>query len=243
MMSRLAGFVVETARLVASVALAGLAGWIAVKLRAAPAAMLRETYVDPFTDFVRRYGKSALLLLLLVGTYRISDIVLGAVANVFYIEIGFTKDQIAAISKTYGLFMTLFGGFMAGFMALRYGVIRTLFVGALLSSLTNLLFAYLATAGNDEWLLIAVITADNLAGGLATTAFVAYLSSLTNLSFTATQYALFSSIMTLGPKIIAGYSGMVVESIGYPAFFTGTAIIGIPVLVLVVLAGRLEPSD
>ncbi len=242
-MSRLAGFVVESFRLLCSVALAGLAGWIAILLRAAPAAMLRETYVDPFTDFVRRYGKSALLLLLLIGTYRISDIVLGAVANVFYIEIGFTKDQIAAISKTYGLFMTLFGGFVAGFMALRYGVMRTLFIGAMLSSVTNLLFAYLATASKEEWLLIAVITADNLAGGIATTAFVAYLSSLTSLSFTATQYALFSSIMTLGPKLLAGYSGMVVESVGYPAFFIGTAVIGLPVLVLVTLVGRLEPAD
>lgn len=240
---RLAGFFVEALRLVISISLAGLAGWLAIVLRAVPAAMLRETYVAPFTDFVRRYGKSALLLLLLIGTYRISDIVLGAVANVFYIEIGFTKDQIATISKTYGLFMTLGGGFLAGFMAVRYGVIRTLFLGALLSSVTNLLFAYLATAGNDEWLLIAVITADNLAGGIATTAFVAYLSSLTNLSFTATQYALFSSIMTLGPKLIAGYSGMLVESVGYPAFFIGTAIIGIPVLYLVTRVGKIEMAE
>ena len=245
MVPRLAGFLVESVRLVASVAMAGLAGYVGILLRAAPAAMLRETYVDPFSDFVRRYGKSALLLLVLIGTYRISDIVLGAVANVFYLELGYTKDQIAAISKTYGLFMTLAGGFVAGFLAVRYGVIRTLFLGALLSSVTNLLFAALAVSGNEEWRLIAVITADNLAGGLATTAFVAYLSSLTNLSFTATQYALFSSIMTLGPKLLAGYSGMLAESLGYPTFFLGTALIGVPVLFLVVLAGKIEeiPDD
>ena len=242
MVCRLSGFLVEAVRLASSVGLAALAGWVAILLRAAPAAMLRETYVDPFADFVRRYGRSSILLLVLIGTYRISDIVLGAVANVFYLDVGFTKDQIAAISKTYGLFMTLAGGFVAGFMAVRYGVIRTLYLGALLSSVTNLLFAYLATVGNSEWLLIAVITADNLAGGIATTAFIAYLSSLTNFSFTATQYALFSSIMTLGPKLLAGYSGMLVESLGYSTFFIGTALIGLPVLVLVNMAGKIDEA-
>lgn len=242
-MSRLAGFLVESARLIVSVALAAVVGWQLVLAKVVPAAMVRETYLDPFTDFMRRYGKSAFLLLLLIGTYRISDIVMGAVANVFYIDMGYTKDQIAAISKTFGLFMTLAGGFLGGMLAVRYGLIRTLFLGAFLSAATNVLFAYLAMVGNDPQLLIAVIVADNLSGGMATAAFVAYLSSLTSVSFTATQYALFSSIMTLGPKVLAGYSGMTVDSIGYERFFIGTAILGIPVLLLVWIAGRIVPVE
>ena len=242
MAAHLAGFLVEAGRLLLSVVCAALVAGLLMLARAVPAAMLRETYVDPFTDFLRRYGKVAFLLLLLIGTYRISDIVLGAVSNVFYIDMGFTKEQIAAISKTFGLFMTLAGGFLGGMLSVRYGLIRTLFLGALLSSATNLLFSYLATVGNDPWLLIWVIVADNLSGGLATATFVAYLSSLTSVSFTATQYAIFSSIMTLGPKLLGGYSGMMVDSIGYEWFFTATAVMGIPVLVLVYLAGRLEPG-
>lgn len=243
MMARLAGFLVESGRFAVSVLLAVVVGWILVRARVVPAAMVRETYVAPFTDFVRRFGKPAILLLLLIGTYRVADIVMGAVANVFYIDMGFTKDQIAAISKTFGLFMTLAGGFLGGILSVRYGLIRTLFLGALLSAATNVLFAYLATAGNDPTLLIWVIVADNLSGGLATATFVAYLSSLTSVSFTATQYALFSSIMTLGPKVLAGYSGTVVDSVGYERFFIGTAIVGIPVLFLVVIAGRILPVE
>ena len=191
---------------------------------------------------MQRYGKPAILLLLLIGTYRIADIVMGVMSNVFYIDMGFTKDQIAAISKTFGLFMTLAGGFLGGVLSLRYGLMRMLFLGALLSAATNVLFAYLATVGDDPVLLIWVIVADNLSGGLATATFVAYLSSLTSVSFTATQYALFSSIMTLFPKLLAGYSGMVVDSVDYEAFFIGTAVLGLPVLVLVVLAARIDPK-
>jgi PAT family beta-lactamase induction signal transducer AmpG len=238
----LAGFLVEASRLAFSVALAALAGWLVVRLRGAPAALLRQSYVEPFADFVRRYGKVALFVLLLIGTYRISDIVMGAIANVFYLDMGYTLEQIAAISKTFGLAMTIAGGFLGGVLSVRYGLLRILFLGALLSSATNLLFVYLAHTGNEPWLLVMVIVADNVSGGLAQAAFIAYLSSLTSFSFTATQYALFSSIMTLIPKVLAGYSGMMVDSVGYAWFFTGTALIGLPVLLLVVLVGRTVPA-
>lgn len=239
----LAGFLVESGRLAFSVALAALAGWIVIRLKGAPAAMLRESYVEPFADFVRRYGKVAFLLLLLIGTYRISDIVMGAIANVFYLDMGYTKEQIATISKTFGLVMTITGGFLGGMLSVRYGLLRILFLGALLSAATNLLFVYLANIGNEPWMLVMVIVADNVSGGLALAAFIAYLSSLTSVSFTATQYALFSSIMTLFPKVLAGYSGMMVDSVGYAWFFTGTAAIGLPVLLLVVLAARMVPVE
>jgi PAT family beta-lactamase induction signal transducer AmpG len=172
--------------------------------------------VNPIKDFFQRYGAStAVLLLALVGLYRISDIVLGVISNVFYQDLGFTKEQIAGIVKTFGLIMTLVGGFLGGVMTIRFGVIKILFWGALLSAVTNVLFMALAQMGNNELMLYVVISADNLAAGLASAAFVAFLSSLTNVSFTAVQYAIFTSLMTLFPKLLGGYSGTMVEAMGY----------------------------
>ena len=140
------------------------------------------------------------------------------------------------------MWATIGGGFVGGFLTIRYGVIRTLFAGALLSAATNLLFAYMAAGAPNERLLLMVIVADNASAGLAAAAFVAYLSSLTSVAFTAMQYAIFSSIMTLFPKILAGYSGGVVDSLGYEIFFIGTAVVGIPVLFLIVWVNRLTPG-
>ncbi len=243
MIKRLAGFLVETVRLAISVAIGGAVGWTLVAAGAVPKAMVVEGYIDPLADFVRRYGKLAILILALIGTYRIADIVMGAVANVFYVDLGFTKEQIAIYSKTYGLFATIGGGFLGGVLSMRYGVVRALFLGALLSAATNVLFAYLATQGNDATTLMLVILADNVSAGMATAAFVAYLSSLTSLSFTAMQYAIFSSIMTLVPKILAGYSGMIVDNVGYETFFLATAVLGVPVLFLVVWVGKSIPPQ
>lgn len=238
----LAGFLLEALRLLVALLLAGLAGRLLVAVRLVPGRMLRETYLAPVQDFFRRYGRTALLVLLLVGLYRISDIVLGVISNVFYQDMGFSKDQIADITKTFGLVMTLLGGFLGGALSLRYGVMRILFLGALLSAGTNLLFMLLAQGGADVPLLILVITADNLSAGIASAAFVAYLSSLTRVSFTAFQYALFSSLMTLLPKLLGGYSGSMVDAIGYPRFFLLTALLGLPVLLLIWLAGRFAPA-
>jgi len=199
---------------------------------------MKETYISPLKDFFERYGfKSALLLLTLVGVYRISDIVLGAIANIFYQDLGFTKNEIASVVQTFGLFMTIGGGFLGGILSIRYGVIRILFLGALLSAATNLLFMALASIGRDLNMLYLVISLDNLSAGLASAAFVAFLSSLTNIQFTAMQYAIFSSLMTLLPKLLGGYSGSIVDNIGYSSFFIMTALLGIPVLLLVWKAG------
>ncbi|SFV84526.1 AmpG permease [hydrothermal vent metagenome] len=196
--------------------------------------MVNNTYVDPVKDFFNRYGMSvAVLLLAVIGLYRVSDIVLGVMANIFYQDMGFTKVEIATISKTFGLFMTLAGGFLGGILAIRVGVFRVLFLGALLSALTNLLFIVLANVGHDITWLYVTIAMDNLSAGIATTAFIAFLSSLTNIQFTAVQYAIFSSLMTLLPKIFGGYSGTLVEQFGYSEFFVITTLIGIPVLWLV----------
>jgi PAT family beta-lactamase induction signal transducer AmpG len=192
----------------------------------------------PLLEFVRRYRWQAVLLLALIATYRISDIVLGVMSNPFYRDMGFTKDQVGTLSGVFGVFMTLLGGAVGGVLVLRLGLMRVLFAGAALSALTNLLFAWLSTRGNDVWGLALVISADNLSGGLASAAFVAYLSSLTNVAYSATQYALFSSLMLLLPKFLAGFSGLAVDTFGYPAFFVGTALLGLPVLLLVWLASR-----
>ena len=201
--------------------------------------MVTETYVEPVGEFFRRYGlKTALLLLALVGLYRISDIVLGVISNVFYQDLDFSKVQIATVVKTFGLAMKILGGVLGGLLSMRYGVLRILFVGALLTVVTNLFFIILAVMGNSEVLLYLVISADNLTAGLASAAFVAFLSSLTNVRFTAVQYAIFSSLMTLIPKVIGGYSGTLVDAYGYVTFFVIAALLGLPVLLLVWIVGR-----
>ncbi len=235
----LAGLVVESVRLGAGV----VAGWLVARLLAVvglvPLEVAGRAYVDPLREFFQRHGATtAWLVLALIGLYRISDIVLGVIANVFYYDLGFTKSEVAVVSKSFGLAMTIIGGFGGGFLAFRFGVLRILLLGALLSAATNLLFMLLAETGHSLPLLYVVIGADNLSGGLASTAFVAFLSALTNIRFTAVQYAIFSSLMTLLPKVMGGYSGGMVDNLGYPGFFLFTALLGVPVIALVMLAAR-----
>jgi PAT family beta-lactamase induction signal transducer AmpG len=204
---------------------------------------LQGALIDPFADFLRRYGKQAMLILALIAVYRISDVVMGIMANPFYVDMGYTKDEVAAVTKIYGVVMTLVGAFVGGVLAMRLGVMRVLMLGAILSAATNLLFAWLGTLGHDVTALIFVISADNLASGIASAAFIAYLSSLTNLNYSATQYAIFSSMMLLAPKFLAGYSGRYVDAFGYQYFFVATAMLGAPVLLLVWLASRVKSPN
>ena len=221
-------------RLLVAVAMAALAGNILGKLGVVNPKMVRETYIEPAADFFKRYHRLAIIVLMLIALYRISDIVLGVMSNVFYKEMGFTKAEVAKYAVALGLIMTLIGGFLGGILTARFGVLRILLIGAVLAAITNLLFMILAGLGNDlSWLMIVVIS-DNLSAGLASAAFIAYLSSLTNISFTAVQYAIFSSLMTLIPKMIGGYSGGMVDEIGYQNFFLTTALMGIPSILLVV---------
>lgn len=211
---------------------------MAARLHSRFLSWIYSAVVSPFLDFVLRYRWHAVLVLALIGTYRISDIVLGVMSNPFYRDMGFSKDEVAAVSGVYGVFMTLAGAALGGVLALRYGVMRVLMLGAALSALTNLLFAWLATRGHDLPALMLVISADNLSAGIASAAFVAYLSGLTNVAYSATQYALFSSLMLLLPKFVGGWSGWTVDNFGYPAFFIGTAALGVPVLALTWFAWR-----
>ena len=201
---------------------------------------LQGALVAPFSDFIHRYRWQAVLILALIAVYRISDVVMGIMANPFYVDMGYTKDEVAAVTKIYGVLMTLLGAFVGGVLSMRLGVMRVLMLGAILSAGSNLLFAWLGTQGHDVGALIFVISADNLASGIASAAFIAYLSSLTNVNYSATQYALFSSMMLLLPKWLAGYSGLYVDAFGYAHFFTATAWLGLPVLLLVWLASRVQ---
>jgi len=232
--SQLASFIVELLRLAIALVVAIGIAKLLINMQIVEQSQFQSAYVDPVHDFFQRYGLAlAWTLLTLIGFYRISDIVLGVISNVFYQDLGFTKTDIANAVKLFGLFMTILGGFLGGVMAIRFGVLKILFLGAALSSATNLLFVVLAHVGQDVSFLYLVVAADNLCAGLASAAFVAFLSSLTNVSFTATQYAIFSSLMTLIPKVMGGYSGTIVEALGYEVFFTITALMGLPVLLLI----------
>jgi PAT family beta-lactamase induction signal transducer AmpG len=168
---------------------------------------------------------------------------MGIMANPFYVDMGYSKEEVATVTKLYGVIMTLVGAFLGGALVLRWGVMRVLMLGAVLSAFTNLLFAWLALHGHDVYALIAVVSADNLASGIASAAFIAYLSSLTKVQYSATQYALFSSLMLLLPKFLAGFSGLAVDAAGYAWFFTCTALLGAPVLLLVWLASRFHQAE
>ena len=204
---------------------------------------LESALIEPFADFFRRYKWHAAVILALIAIYRISDVVMGIMANPFYVDMGFTKDEVLTVVKTYGIVMTIVGGFVGGALSMRFGVMRVLMLGAILSALTNLLFAWLATIGHNVPALILVISADNLASGIASGAFIGYLSSLTNISYSASQYALFSSLMLLLPKFVAGFSGDFVNAFAYSNFFMSPAALGLPVLLLVWAAGKVKKSD
>jgi PAT family beta-lactamase induction signal transducer AmpG len=208
-----------------------------------PVAWFIGAVICPFTEFFQRNSNSALFVLLFIGIYRISDIVLGNMTHPFYIDMGFSVIEIANIAKIFGVIMTLLGAFVGGLLVVRYGILRVLLLGAILVSITNLMFALLADNGHSITGLAIVLSSDNFSGGLASTAFIAYLSSLTNRAYTATQYALFSSIMTLGPKIISGFSGVVIDAQGYIFFFGYAAALGLPAIFMVLYLMKQQKPD
>ena len=203
-----------------------------------PMAWFIGAVVCPFTDFFQRNGALALIILLFISVYRISDITMGVMANPFYLDMGFSLTEIANITKIFGFFMTIFGAALGGILVVRFGIMRPLLLGAIMVALTNLLFAVLAGMEPNLIMLAVVISADNLSGGLATSAFIAYLSSLTNVAYTATQYALFSSLMTLVPKFLSGFSGIIVDATSYVFFFVYASFVGIPAILLVLYLMR-----
>ena len=194
--------------------------------------------ICPFTEFFTRNGNIAIAILIFIGLFRISDITKGVMANPLYVDRGYSDLDIGLITKTIGPIVTIFGALMGGILVFRYGVFKMLLAGEILVILTNLAFAFLAVLPADLVYLSVVVGADNLAGGIAGSCFIAYLSGLTNRAYTATQYALFSSLMLLPAKFIGGFSGLMVDSYGFVSFFIYAAALGIPAIALIMYLMR-----
>jgi len=207
-------------------------------------AWLIGAVVCPFVDFFARNGlRAALPILLLIVTYRLNYTTMGVAANTYYLDLGFSLKEIALVSKVYGVLMTLSGALIAGLLIKRYGIPKTLLVGWALLTIANLSYAYIANISPGIGWLATVVSIDNVANGIAGTAFIAYMSSLTNTAYTATQYALFGTLWSLPAKAIASQWGTIVDAWGYGPFFVYTAAIGLPALLLVLWAMRRHDAN
>ncbi|MDA0239502.1 MAG: AmpG family muropeptide MFS transporter [Proteobacteria bacterium] len=202
---------------------------------------LQETFIAPLSDFARR--RDWVVILGFIMLYKLGDAYLGVMANPFYIETGFTNEEIAAVSKVFGLGATLIGALIGGVMVLRFGILRTLLYGGVLQMLSNVVFAVQAAVGHDVGMLIVTIGLENLSGAMATTAFVAYLSSLCSAEFTASQYALLTSFMAFARDILSASSGVLAENVDWVTFFVVTTVLALPgLLVLMWLMRRAETA-
>ena len=203
-----------------------------IALTSKPLAWVFSSYVKPFLEIFNRLRDRIFLILLLVITYRFSDLLLGPMAMPFYRETGFTKEEVAIITNAFGIIVTMTGAFLGGLLIYRYNIMKTVLVGALLVAITNLFFAGLDVIGHNIAFLTLTISVDNLSQGLAGTALIAYLSSLTNQNFTATQYALLFSLAVIPGKLLASSSGFIVDYFGYFNFFIFASLMGIPAIYL-----------
>lgn len=192
-----------------------------------------DSFIGPFADFLKRYGSAGFVILLFIAVYRIPDFVMGFMTGPLYVDIGYPKDQIGYIKGGAGTVATMFGVFIGGIALLRLKFMTALFIGVVTQSLTNLLYAWLSLMPPDPAFLATAVVIDNIAYGFAGTVLIAYMSSLTNTAFTATQYALFSSFYAIPGKFVGGLSGFIVDSAGYAWFFVYTALIGIPAALLI----------
>ena len=220
----------------------GLVGTLLAPRADAGAARERTSFgaaiVQPLADLFARKGPILIPILLLIACFRLPDFVAGVMANPLYIDLGFSKVDIANVSKLYGVWIGIVGAFAGGLALTRIGLWWTLLIGAFIAAASNLMFAWLAVAGADHTLLVLSISIDNFASGFAGSALIAYMSGLTAPGFAATQYALLSSLYALPGKLIGGASGAVVDAYGYPLLFTATASIGIPLVILCLVVRR-----
>ena len=201
-----------------------------------PFEWFKDSFLAPLLDLYLRYKNHLLLLLLLIFTYRLSDMFLGPMAMPFYRETGFTKIEVAEITNFYGLIMTILGGLFAGASVLRYGLSKNLVAGAILTPLTNLPFIYLNMIGHDVNFLVVTITLDNFTQGFVNVIGVTILGTIVSKSFTATQFALLVALVSIPPRIISGGSGIIVDSMGFHEFFIICALLGIPAIIFSIMA-------
>ena len=196
-------------------------------------AHLRDAFVKPFVEFFSRNGVLlALALLAFVGLFKLPDQMIGVLAGPFYLDSGYTKADIATISKLYGVWIGIAGAFLGGICVAAFSIKRTLVVAAFAVSISNLSFLLMAANPAQDWAFFAAITADNLAQGFAGVILVAFMSSLTHINFTATQYALLASLANLPGKFIGGVSGYIVEASSYQVFFILSTLSIVPTLLL-----------
>lgn len=199
----------------------------------------RSNIVAPLKDFISRPGW--MLIVLFIMLYKLCETTLGTMTAPFYIEMGFSKTDIATITKIYGLAATIAGGLLGGIAVVRWGLMKSLLICGILQGISNLPFAYLATQGNSlTWLTVAVVS-DNAASGMATSAFVAYMSFLCNTAYTATQYSLLSSLMALPRDVLSSGSGWLADHLTWEQFFTVTALLSLPGLFVLLLMNRKFP--
>lgn len=211
---------------------------------------LFDAVIGPFVAFFRQHGRMALLILLAISLYRLPDFLLGPMANPFYADLKMDKETVGAVRGSFGLVATIAGVAAAGLTAVRFGFIPTLIAGAVLGPASNLAFAYLALHGSDSTVFTAAMVIDNFCNGYAGVALVGYMSSLTNIGYTATQYALLSSFYALLGKLLKGLSGVAVTELaagrtlleGYALFFVGTALVGLPAVVLCIALALRRPA-
>ena len=192
----------------------------------------------PFMDLYGRYGRLLAVILVLCALYRMSDFLAGVMSNPLYVDLGFSKAQIASVAKVYGVWVGIIGAFAGGIVVARYGLFRAMLAGAATQAISHLVFAWLSAQGASLSALVVAISIDNFSQSFAGTILVTYMSGLTGAGFAATQYALLSSLYALPGKLVAGGSGFVVEAFGYATFFTMTAAICIPVALLVIWVAR-----
>ncbi|MGB0134979.1 AmpG family muropeptide MFS transporter [Dokdonella sp.] len=202
-----------------------------------------EAYIKPFAEFFRRNGwVLGLVLLAFVGLFKMPDQML-SIAGPFYLDTGFSKSDIATVSKIYGVWMGIGGAFLGGFAVAAMGVRKSLLVAALAVALSNLLFILMSLHPGEIWTFVATISGDNLSQGFAGTVLVAFISGLVDKRYTATQYALLSSLANLPGKLIGGFSGFIVEASSYTVFFVISSVSVIPtLLILAWLWRRLAPG-
>ncbi len=205
-----------------------------------PAPNFQTSFVAPLTDLVRRHALLIAPILLLVALYRLPDFVSGVMANPLYIDLGFTKSDIATVSKLYGVWIGIAGAFAGGWLSGRIGLMPTLLIGGIAASSSHLSLSLLAGHPHRLDLLTLAVSVESFAGGFAGAALIAYMSSLVSPAYAATQYALLSSLYALPGKFVGGLSGFMVEAMGYPRFFATTALIGIPVALLCLLVWRMS---
>ena len=204
----------------------------------------RKDLIEPFKEFIFRNSFfNVLIIIIFIFSFKFGDVIVGVMANPFYVKIGFTNIEIANASKVFGVIMTIAGVFLGGYLVKQVGILKALIVSGFLQIVSNLLYVLLNSIGPEINYLFLTVAGENLSGGLGSAAFVAYLSVLCNKKYTGTQYALLSSIMGLARTVLSSPSGFIVEAFGWTKFFIFSTIFGLPAIFILFWMWRKFPIE